>query len=169
VAVENMLIFGILYILLSTLIGLTLAILLDQKIRNEGVLRTIYLYPMAISFIVTGVIWQWILNPGLGIQTFMRNLGFETFTFDWLVQNDYGHLLRGDRRSVAGVGLHHGPVPGRAARHQHRHRERGQDRRRKARGRPTAMSFCRSCGRCSSRPSWCRRTWRSRATTWSWR
>jgi glucose/mannose transport system permease protein len=68
VAVENMLIFGILYILLSTLIGLTLAILLDQKIRNEGVLRTIYLYPMAISFIVTGVIWQWILNPGLGIQ-----------------------------------------------------------------------------------------------------
>lgn len=89
VAVENMLIFGILYIALSTLIGLTLAILLDQKIRNEGVLRTIYLYPMAISFIVTGVIWQWILNPGLGIQTFMRNLGFETFTFDWLVQNDY--------------------------------------------------------------------------------
>jgi glucose/mannose transport system permease protein len=88
VAVENMLIFGILYILLSTLIGLTLAILLDQKIRNEGVLRTIYLYPMAISFIVTGVIWQWILNPGLGIQTFMRNLGFENFTFDWLVQND---------------------------------------------------------------------------------
>ncbi len=88
VAVENMLIFGILYILLSTLIGLTLAILLDQKIRNEGVLRTIYLYPMAISFIVTGVIWQWILNPGLGIQTFMRNLGFEDFTFDWLVQND---------------------------------------------------------------------------------
>lgn len=88
VAVENMLIFGILYILLSTLIGLTLAILLDQKIRNEGVLRTIYLYPMAISFIVTGVIWQWILNPGLGIQTFVRNLGFENFTFDWLVQND---------------------------------------------------------------------------------
>ncbi len=89
VAVENMLIFGFLYIALSTLIGLTLAILLDQKIRNEGVLRTIYLYPMAISFIVTGVIWQWILNPGLGIQTFVRNLGFETFTFDWLVQNDY--------------------------------------------------------------------------------
>ena len=88
VAVENMLIFGILYIALSTLIGLTLAILLDQKIRNEGVLRTIYLYPMAISFIVTGVVWQWILNPGLGIQTFVRNLGWESFTFDWLVQND---------------------------------------------------------------------------------
>lgn len=88
VAVENMLIFGVLYILLSTLIGLTLAILLDQKIRNEGVLRTIYLYPMAISFIVTGVIWQWILNPGLGVQNFMRQLGWETFTFDWIVQND---------------------------------------------------------------------------------
>lgn len=89
VAVENMLIFGILYILLSTLIGLTLAILLDQKIRNEGVLRTIYLYPMAISFIVTGVVWQWILNPGLGIQKLVRGFGFESFTFDWLVQNDY--------------------------------------------------------------------------------
>lgn len=88
VAVENMAIFGVLYILLSTLIGLTLAILLDQKIRNEGVLRTIYLYPMAISFIVTGVIWQWILNPGLGVQHFMRQLGWESFTFDWIVQND---------------------------------------------------------------------------------
>lgn len=88
VAVENMLIFGVLYILLSTLIGLTLAILLDQKIRNEGVLRTVYLYPMAISFIVTGVIWQWILNPGLGIQHFMRQLGWESFSFDWIVQND---------------------------------------------------------------------------------
>ncbi len=89
VAVENMLVFGILYIVLSTIIGLTLAILLDQKIRNEGLLRTLYLYPMAISFIVTGVIWQWILNPGLGIQKFVRGLGFENFTFDWLVQNDY--------------------------------------------------------------------------------
>lgn len=88
VAVENMLIFGVLYILLSTLIGLSLAILLDQKIRNEGVLRTVYLYPMAISFIVTGVIWQWILNPGLGIQHFMRQLGWESFSFDWIVQND---------------------------------------------------------------------------------
>jgi glucose/mannose transport system permease protein len=89
VAVENMLVFGILYIVLSTIIGLMLAILLDQKIRNEGLLRTLYLYPMAISFIVTGVIWQWILNPGLGIQNFVRGLGFENFTFDWLVQNDY--------------------------------------------------------------------------------
>jgi glucose/mannose transport system permease protein len=88
VAVDNMLVFAILYIGLSTLIGLVLAILLDQKIRNEGLLRTIYLYPMAISFIVTGVVWQWILNPGLGIQTFMRNLGFDSFTFDWLVRND---------------------------------------------------------------------------------
>ncbi|MGD1888841.1 MAG: carbohydrate ABC transporter permease [Cohaesibacteraceae bacterium] len=88
VAFDNMLIFGFLYIALSTLIGLTLAILLDQKIRNEGVLRTIYLYPMAISFIVTGVIWQWIMNPGLGIQKLARDLGWETFTFDWIVQND---------------------------------------------------------------------------------
>ena len=88
VAMDNMFVFGVLYILLSTVIGLTLAILLDQKIRNEGVLRTIYLYPMAISFIVTGVVWQWIMNPGLGIQKLMRDLGWESFTFDWIVQND---------------------------------------------------------------------------------
>ncbi|MEM6712028.1 MAG: sugar ABC transporter permease [Pseudomonadota bacterium] len=88
VAVENMAIFGFLYIALATAIGLTLAILLDQKVRQEGFLRTIYLYPMAISFIVTGVVWQWIMNPGLGLQNFMRGLGWESFTFDWIVRND---------------------------------------------------------------------------------
>jgi len=58
-------------------IGLLLAILLDQKIRAEGVLRTIYLYPMALSFIVTGTAWKWILNPGLGVEHLVRQWGFE--------------------------------------------------------------------------------------------
>ena len=85
VAVENLLIFTVLFIILCIAIGILLSILLDQKIRAEGFLRTIYLYPMALSFIVTGTAWKWVLNPTLGIEKFAHDLGFETFKFDWLV------------------------------------------------------------------------------------
>jgi len=85
VALTNMGIFGGLYIAGVMAIGLLLAILLDQKIRTEGVLRTVYLYPMALSFIVTGTAWKWILNPGLGIEHLVQQWGFENFSFDWLV------------------------------------------------------------------------------------
>ena len=67
---------------------LMLAIFLDQKIRGEGMLRPLYLYPMALSFIVTGTAWKWILNPGLGLEAMVRGWGFENFTFDWLVNPD---------------------------------------------------------------------------------
>ncbi|MBP8270415.1 MAG: sugar ABC transporter permease, partial [Sphaerotilus sp.] len=89
VALTNLGIFSTLFIGLSMAVGLLLAILLDQKIRVEGVLRTVYLYPMALSFIVTGTAWKWILNPGLGIEHLMHQWGFENFTFDWLVNPDY--------------------------------------------------------------------------------
>jgi len=85
VAVENLLIFTVLFIILCIAIGILLSILLDQKIRAEGFLRTIYLYPMALSFIVTGTAWKWVLNPTLGIEKFVHDMGFETFKFDWLV------------------------------------------------------------------------------------
>ena len=88
VAVDNLFIFLILFILIALVLGLLLAIFLDQKIRNEGVIRTIYLYPMAISFIVTGTAWKWILNPGLGIEKLVRDLGFVGFEFRWLVDSD---------------------------------------------------------------------------------
>ena len=84
VASENLLIFGVLFIFICMALGLFLAILLDQRIRAEGAIRTIYLYPMALSFIVTGTAWKWILNPELGLQRLGRELGFEGFTFDWL-------------------------------------------------------------------------------------
>ncbi|WP_017759397.1 carbohydrate ABC transporter permease, partial [Pseudacidovorax intermedius] len=84
VAMTNMLIFGVLFIGGSTLLGLLLAILLDQKIRAEGVLRTVYLYPMAISAIVTGTAWKWMLNPGMGLEHLMQSWGFAGFSFDWL-------------------------------------------------------------------------------------
>ncbi|WP_108500803.1 carbohydrate ABC transporter permease [Paracoccus indicus] len=88
VAMNNLFIFGGLFIVISMAIGLALAIFLDQKIRAEGVLRTIYLYPMALSLIVTGTAWKWILNPGLGIQETVRGWGFESFTFDWIIRPD---------------------------------------------------------------------------------
>jgi glucose/mannose transport system permease protein len=88
-AMSNLFIFGVLFIVISMLLGLLIAILLDQKIRVEGVLRTIYLYPMALSLIVTGTAWKWILNPGLGIQSVMNDWGFENFEFDWLINPDY--------------------------------------------------------------------------------
>lgn len=88
VALANLAIFGGLFIGGAMALGLLLAILLDQKIRAEGALRTIYLYPMAISFIVTGTAWKWILNPGLGIEHLVRSWGYTSFTLDWLVNPD---------------------------------------------------------------------------------
>ena len=87
-ALTNLGIFGALFIGGAMAVGLLLAILLDQKIRAEGVLRTVYLYPMALSFIVTGTAWKWILNPGLGIEHLMQQWGFENFSFGWLVDPD---------------------------------------------------------------------------------
>ena len=88
VALDNLVVFIVLFIAISLAIGLLLAIFLDQRIRNEGVIRTIYLYPMAISFIVTGTAWKWILNPGLGIEKMFRDMGFLEFEFRWLVEQD---------------------------------------------------------------------------------
>ena len=88
VAMTNMGIFGLLFIGGAMAIGILLAILLDQKVRGEGVLRTIYLYPMAVSMIVTGTAWKWILNPGLGLEHLMHQWGFERFQFEWLIQQD---------------------------------------------------------------------------------
>ena len=88
-ALGNLFVFGILFIVIAMVLGLFLAILLDQHIRAEGALRTIYLYPMALSFIVTGTAWKWILNPGLGLEATVRSWGFENFRFDWLVNPDF--------------------------------------------------------------------------------
>ncbi|MGB1863493.1 MAG: carbohydrate ABC transporter permease [Candidatus Puniceispirillum sp.] len=87
-AIDNLFIFGFLFIAISMILGLLLAIMLDQKIRTEGALRTIFLYPMALSLIVTGTAWKWILNPGLGLEATVKGWGFESFTFDWLVNPD---------------------------------------------------------------------------------
>ena len=88
IAVENLLIFTVLFVVICILIGILLSILLDQKIRAEGFLRTVYLYPMALSFIVTGTAWKWMLNPSMGIEKLFTDWGFTNFTFDWLVNRE---------------------------------------------------------------------------------
>jgi glucose/mannose transport system permease protein len=87
-AYRNLFVFGALYVSLCVAIGLLLAIMLDRRIACEGVLRTIYLYPMAVSFVVTGTAWRWILNPSVGLQQTMRDLGWSGFNFDWLGDPD---------------------------------------------------------------------------------
>ena len=87
-AMVNLAIFGTLFIVIAMVLGLLLAILLDQKIRTEGAIRTIYLYPMALSMIVTGTAWKWILNPELGIEATVKGWGFANFKFNWLVDPD---------------------------------------------------------------------------------
>jgi glucose/mannose transport system permease protein len=87
-AYGNLFVFGALYVALCVAIGLLLAILLDRRIACEGALRTIYLYPMAVSFVVTGTAWRWILNPSLGLQQTVRELGWTGFSFDWLGDPD---------------------------------------------------------------------------------
>jgi glucose/mannose transport system permease protein len=88
IAYVNLVIFGCGFVLLTMALGLLLAVLLDQRVRGENVLRTIFLYPLAVSFVVTGTVWSWLLNPGLGIQRVVQNLGWTDFRFDWLVQSD---------------------------------------------------------------------------------
>ncbi len=87
-AIENLAIYGVLYLVVATALGLLLAILLDQKIRAEGVLRPIYLYPMALSFIVTGVAWKWLLDPGIGIERSLQSWGWTEFRFGWIKDPD---------------------------------------------------------------------------------
>lgn len=89
IAVNNLIVFAVLYIAICTLIGLLLAILLDQKIRGEGLLRPIFLYPMALSFIVTGTAWKWFLDPGIGLEHTMHLWGWESFSFDWIKNRDF--------------------------------------------------------------------------------
>lgn len=98
VSIENLALYGVLSVILTLVIAFTLAALLDRKIRFEDAFRTIFLYPFALSFIVTGLVWQWILNPEFGIQGIVRGMGWETFNFDPLYNPNivmYGLLIAG--------------------------------------------------------------------------
>ncbi len=98
IAIENLAIYGLSMLILVFVIGFILAALIDQKIRFENTIRTVILYPYAMSFVVTGLVWQWILNPEFGIQNIVRDLGWESFAFDPLYSADiaiFGVLIAG--------------------------------------------------------------------------
>jgi glucose/mannose transport system permease protein len=87
-SLENLAIYGVLFVVGCLVLGFLLAVFIDQKVMGEGTLRTVFLYPYAMSFVATGLVWQWILNPELGIQRVVRQLGFADFTFGWIVDQD---------------------------------------------------------------------------------
>ncbi|MDR7377425.1 glucose/mannose transport system permease protein [Rhodoferax ferrireducens] len=87
-SLHNMALFGAIFVVSCLVLGFLLAVFIDQKVRGEGVLRTIFLYPYAMSFVATGLVWQWMLNPGLGLQQAVRQLGFPGFEFDWIISQD---------------------------------------------------------------------------------
>ncbi len=88
-ALKNLAIFGGLFIVICMAVGLLLAVLLDQKVRAEGFIRSVYLYPMALSFIVTGTAWKWILNPEFGVEKVLTDWGFHGVKFDWIIDPDF--------------------------------------------------------------------------------
>jgi glucose/mannose transport system permease protein len=87
-SLQNIVIYGVLFIVICLAIGLLLAVFIDQKVMAEGALRTVFLYPYAMSFVATGLVWQWILNPELGIQEVLHRIGFTHARFDWIVDQD---------------------------------------------------------------------------------
>ena len=87
-SLHNLAIYGVLFIIACLVIGCLLAIFIDQHVTGEGVLRTIFLYPYAMSFVATGLVWQWILTPDHGIEQAVRQLGFADFRFDWIVDQE---------------------------------------------------------------------------------
>ncbi len=98
VSIENLAFYGVMSLVFTVSMGFLLAVLMDQKIRFEDTFRTIMLYPFALSFIVTGLVWQWILNPDFGLQGIVQSLGWTGFSFDPLHSPDtvlYGLLIAG--------------------------------------------------------------------------
>jgi glucose/mannose transport system permease protein len=88
VSIANLGVFAGLYIVIALALGLGLAILIDQKIRGESAIRSIFLYPMALSFIVTGTAWKWLLDPGVGLERSMHLIGWESFSFNWIKDSE---------------------------------------------------------------------------------
>jgi glucose/mannose transport system permease protein len=86
---RNTLVFTVIFVISCLVIGLLLAIFLDQNIKSEGIFRNLFLLPMAISFVVSGVIWRWLFNPGsiqlgnIGVNQLFEKLGLNFLTCGW--------------------------------------------------------------------------------------
>ena len=81
IAYSNLFFFSAFYVILAIAVGLSLAIAIDQRVKGEAVWRTIFLYPLAVSFIVTGSVWNWLYSPDAGFEFLVRGLGWHGFTF----------------------------------------------------------------------------------------
>ena len=88
ISLNNLALYGALFIVSCMVLGFLLAAFIDQNVSGEGFLRTVFLYPYAMSFIATGLVWQWMLAPGAGIEGAVRQLGFPGFSFDWIIDQE---------------------------------------------------------------------------------
>ena len=94
-SLENMLILGV-GSLASIVLGFILAALIDREVRGEGIFRTVFLYPLAVSLIVTGIVWRWLFNPSIGVESFFHSIGWNWVHFNWLASSQtvmYGIIL----------------------------------------------------------------------------
>ena len=105
-AMNHMFVFGAFYVIGCLVLGYLLAIFIDQRVRGEDFFRTVFLCPHALSFIVTGELWKWYLDPEYGLQKFVRDLGWSGFTFDWIADRHlaiYTLVIAGIWQSVGVV------------------------------------------------------------------
>jgi glucose/mannose transport system permease protein len=94
-SLENMLILGV-GSLASIVLGFILAALIDREVHGEGIFRTVFLYPLAVSLIVTGIVWRWLFNPSIGVESFFHSIGWNWVHFNWLASSQtvmYGIIL----------------------------------------------------------------------------
>jgi glucose/mannose transport system permease protein len=153
-SLHNLAVYGILFVLACLVIGVLLAIFIDQQVMGEGLLRTVFLYPYAMSFIATGVVWQWLLTPGDGIDGALRALGLDVH-FGWIVSQDMAiHTI-----VIATVWQASGLVMAMVLAGLRSINRRSGRRRALTASRPGA-STCRSCCRCCGRP------WRRSCCCW---
>jgi glucose/mannose transport system permease protein len=87
---QNTLVFTVLFVVACNIIGLVLAVLLDRNLPGENIFRALFLFPMAISFIVTGVVWRWLENPSSGINLLFDTVGLGFLKNGWYTDPDIG-------------------------------------------------------------------------------
>ena len=109
---RNTAVFSIFFLAQCLGIGLLLAILLDQKIKGEAFFRTVFVLPFAVSAIVTGVAWKWLMVPSSGLNAIFGAVGLGLSAEQVVRRPEHRHHRDVDRRRLADVGLHHGAVPG---------------------------------------------------------
>jgi glucose/mannose transport system permease protein len=79
----NTLYFTILFLAITILAGLALALILERNIIGRGIFRNVFMFPLAISFVVTGVVWRWIFSPTVGVNSLLSAIGMKSLAWGW--------------------------------------------------------------------------------------